>query len=555
MSDDITHVKEETLDIDEKDFKELGNYLELKNLTEPLRPIKYLNEFRIALTNPLKIQKKILKEILKKNKDTIYGKEHNFKEIKTIQQYQENVPIITYENIIPYIQRIKDGEENILTKDKIIFLATTSGTTSSVKLIPVTKDRIKNFKREFYLWSMYVLKDHTNVLKGKTLYFAGPYIEGRTKSGLICGSISGYLVAKSPWYIKSKVVVPPKIYNIFDFDKKIRAISICALKSNITQFAFASPIEAILFIDFITEHKDELLNELELNGNIERSKELKALPEFKPINIWPNLCLIGCIKSKFNLHYLDTLKDKIGKTDIEIRDPGIYASEGRLSLGLEKDGISGIIPAHVTFFEFIEKREDGYDSYPITIEKLELEKSYEVIITTTEGLYRYNMGDIVKVTGYKNKLPLIQFVDRNNYLNIAGELAHENILISIIHKLIEELNLKVKSFTFLPYAKDTNKKPRYELLIEFLSEQEINDKVAIEIKNKLDLTLKEYISDYRQMREEFGRLDEPVLSILKPGSYDEFDKRRISNGGQPKPIHLSKKETFRDNFQIIKSYA
>jgi len=554
MSEDITHVKEETLDIDEKEFKELGNYLELKNLTGPLRPIKYLNEFRIALTNPIKIQKKILKEILKKNKDTVYGKEHNFKEIKTVQQYQEKVPIINYENIIPYIQRIKEGEENILTKDKIIFLATTSGTTSSVKLIPVTKDRIKNFKREFYLWSIYVLKDHTNVLKGKTLYFAGPYIEGRTKAGIICGSISGYLVAKSPWYIKSKVVVPPQIYNIFDFDKKIRTIAILALKSNITQFAFASPIEAILFIDYITEHKDELIKELANNGEIERSKELKELSEFKPINIWPNLCLIGCIKSKFNLHYLDTLREKIGKTDIEIRDPGIYASEGRLSLGLEKDGISGIIPAHVTFFEFIEKREDGYDSYPITIEKLEQGKNYEVIITTTEGLYRYNMGDIIKVTGHKNKLPLIQFVDRNNYLNIAGELAHENILISIIHKIVDELRLEVKSFTFLPYAKDTTKKPRYELLIEFNKTQKINDEFANKLKSKLDLTLKEYISDYRQMREEFGRLDSPVLSILEQGSYDEFDKRRISNGGQPKPIHLSKKETFRDNFKIIKSY-
>ncbi len=553
MVDDITHTSEDTLEIDEEEFKELGKFIELKTLAGPLRSIKYINEFRVALTNPLKIQTKILKEILKKNKNTNYGRLYNFSGIKTIEDYQNQVPVITYEDIIPFIQKIKDGEQNILTKDKILFLATTSGTTSSVKLIPVTKDRMKNFKRELYLWSVYVLKDHTNVLKGKTLYFAGPYIEGKTSAGIICGSISGYLIAKAPWYIKSKVVVPPETYNIFDFDKKIKVIAINALKSNITQFAFASPIEAILFLDYIAEHKDELINELERTGLEKRAKELKELSSFKPTNIWPNLCLIGCIKSKFNLHYLETLKEKIGK-DIEIRDPGIYASEGRLSLGLEKEGISGIIPAHVTFFEFIEKKEDGKDGEPITIDKLELEKNYEVIITTTEGLYRYRMGDIVKVTGYKQKLPLIEFVDRNNYLNIAGELAHENILISIMYKVIEEVGIKIKSFTFMPYSKDPSKKPRYEILIELLPENTLDDKLAIKLKELLDKTLKEYISDYRQMREEFGRLDSPVLSILKQGSYDEFDKRRTCTGGQPKPIHLSKTEKFRENFEIIKTY-
>jgi len=553
MAEDIIHTSEETLEIDEEEFSDLGKFIELKTFAGPLRSLKYLNEFRLALANPIKIQKSILLEILKKNKKTNYGKLYDFKHIKTIEEYQRKVPLITYEDIIPFIQKIKDGEQNILTKDKVLFLATTSGTTSKVKLIPVTKDRIKNFKRELYLWSAYVLKNHLNVTKGKTLYFAGPYIEGRTSAGILCGSISGYLIAKAPWYIKSKVVVPAETYNIFDFDKKIKEISINALISNITQFAFASPIEAILFLDYIKVHKEELLIELERNRHEKRAKELRELSSFKPIDIWPNLCLIGCIKSKFNLHYLDTLKEKIGK-DIETKDPGIYASEGRLSLCLEKEGIAGIVPAHVTFFEFVEKKENQKDGDPITIDKLEVGKNYEIIITTTEGLYRYKMGDIVKVTGYKHKLPLIEFVDRDNYLNIAGELAHENILISIMYKVIEELGIKIKSFTFLPYLQDTSKKPRYEILVEPLLETILEDKDAIKLKELLDKTLKEYISDYRQMREEFGRLDPPVLSIVKQGEYDKFDKKRITGGGQPKPIHLSKTEKFRDNFEIIKTY-
>jgi len=517
-------------------YRELGRLVKI-----------YLYDFLQAKTNPRLVQERILRRILWENRNTEYGKKYSFSKIKTIEEFQKSIPVVEYKNIKKYIDRIADGEQNILTKRKVIYFATTSGTTRSKfpKIIPITKLRQLNFRKEFMLWGLYVLPHNLNVLKGKTLYFAGPPIEGKTKAGIPFGSISGYHIMTIPWYLKRKLVVPWKVYNIFNFDEKTKKIALLALKSDISQIAFASPIEAILFFDYLKENKDKLISELR---NKRLVKRLKSIKDFKPINIWPKLSLISCIVGNSNSLYLNTLKEKIGKKDISIRDPGIYASEGRLTLCIDNDSISGVPMVNTLFIEFLEEGKKE----PVTMEKLKLNKLYKIIITSPEGLYRYDMGDIVKVTGFKNKLPLLKFHDRDNFLNIAGELAHENVMVSAMEKAIRKSKVKVKAFTFIPYFKDLSKKPRYEVLVEM--REGVNDSKAKEFKNNIDLCLKENISDYKQMRNEFGRMDSPVLSLLKKGSYDAFNKKRVVSRGQPKPINIHKDFSFRDNFMIEKTF-
>jgi len=212
-----------------------------------LNQIKQIIDFQDALIDPLKSQKKILKKIIKRNKNTEYGKKYSFSKIKTIEDFQKQVPIIKYNDISEDIEEIKKGKQNIFTRDKVVYFASTSGTTSKIKLIPVTKQRIKNYNKEFALWAVYVLKDYVKIANGKTLYFAGPYFEGKTKGKIPYGSISGYLPFKSPWYVKKKISNPINVYNEMNFNKKIKKMAIHALQENITQIAFTAPIEAILF--------------------------------------------------------------------------------------------------------------------------------------------------------------------------------------------------------------------------------------------------------------------------------------------------------------------
>ena len=517
--------------------------------------ITYLREFEESKWQPLKVQEKVLYRILQKNKKTKYGIEHNFSKIKTIEEFRKQVQINSYENLKPYIELIKKGEQNILTKDKVLFFAVSSGTTSAQKYIPITKERTKIFKRELMLWSKNILdKNFRGVSKGKTLYFAAAEYLGETESKIPYGNITGYHVKHLPWFIKKKVVLNVATHNIKDVDRRTKRIAEKALaEKNISQLAFAAPIEILLFLKYIQENKTELIK-LVKKTNSKRGKELEELDEennFEPKYIWPNIKLISCIKAKINDEYLKELYKELGQ-EIPTRDPGIYASEGRINLGLVKEDNAGVLVANTNFFEFEEQTTNGFEK-PITIEKIEQGKKYKVLITTPEGLYRYDIGDIIEVIGFKRKLPIVKYADRDNYINIVGENLSEIALLNAIHSIIKKEKLELRGFTAAPYMPNGKEKPRYELMVE--SKKEISKEQAKRILEILEEELKEHGKTYYKARNEFGRLDAPLLSILVEGSYDELDKERISRSGQAKPMNISKDPEFRKRFKIIKTYT
>ncbi len=518
---------------------------DLINYKYILNQIKQVIDFQDALVDPLYAQKRILRKILKRNKDTEYGIKYNFKYIKKIEDYQKYVPIIKWKDIDSDVDRIKNGTQNILTKDKVVYFASTSGTTNKIKLVPITKQRIKNHNKVIALWTIYGFKDRINALNGKLLYFAGPYQEGKTKGKIPYGSISGYLPFKSPWWLKIKLTPKIRTFNEFNFNKKLKKIAIQALQENVTQIGFTTPIEAILFFDYIKDHKNTLIKIIK-RKNSDKAERLELLKEFKPCNIWPNVVLISCFKSKTNEMYINTLLEKFGK-EVTVIDPGINASEGRISIGLGKSD-SGVPPINMSFFEYIDV--DKENAKPITINKLKKNKKYKVIMTTQEGLYRYDIGDVIKVTGFMKKIPLIRFYNRDNFLNIAGELAPEKELVTIMEKTIKECKLNIKHFTIIPCI-ETSKKPRYEILLDI--KDKVSDKIIKEFQKKIDINLQKNINDYMQMRNEFGRMDKPVISILKNGSYDKFNSKRIVSSGNPKPINIHKDKEFKNNFEIEKT--
>ncbi len=510
-------------------------------------PFKYLEninhiwEFREAKRDVLKAQRRLLFNILEKNKNTVYGKRYGFKKIRSLADFQKNVPVISFEDISHLVERIKRGEKNILTKDKVIYFATTSGSTNKPKLIPVTRQRIVSFKKELSLWSFKFLRMFPEVLKGKLLYFAGPYDEGRTQAGIMYGSISGFLAYRSSWFVKRKLVVPPRLYNELDFDKKIREIAKLAIRSKVTQLGFAFPIEVLLFFDFIKKNKKSLIAAIRDEGHWFKARILEK-KEFTPQALWPKLRVINCIKSQQNKYYIDEIEALL--PDVLINDPGIYSSEGRLSLCISPGSLEGLLPVTINFFEF---KEIGSDKI-LLADEVKIGEKYEVIMTTREGLYRYAMGDVVEIAGFKDSIPLIKFYERTNYLNIAGELAHENVLIDSMDEVLDHFNVSLRAFTFMPLAHTSNSKSKYNVLIE--PRGNFTEDFAKRFIKKLDGALKKNIRDYKQMREEFGRIGFPVLSVAKKGCFDNFDKKRLSSGGQQKPVIIAKDFNFINNFDL-----
>ncbi len=511
-----------------------------------MKSLVYTKRFIQAFKDPEKIQTQTLKRILKKNQLAQYGKRYGFEHIKTVKDYQREVPIIEYDDILPEIERLKLGEQGILTTAPVEYFASTSGTTSGVKLVPVTKERVQALKTEFIIWMRLTLKGHLKDALGKILYIAGPYYEGITEGGTPYGSISGYLLYKGPDWAKKRLAIPIEVFNELDYERKLYLMAFHALQTNVTHLGFTTSIEVLLLFDYIRENWEQLVSDIE-KKNPRRGKKLRKVADPKPANIWPKLHLANCFMTETSKIYMQTLMDVIGR-DIVVRDPGINASEGRISLGICDDQVSGYPAVYNTFFEF-----QDYDDPKSMFLIHELVKGhrYKIILTTSEGLYRYNTGDVVEITGFQNQLPQIRFYQRDHFLNIVGELAFERELVNAMELAMEKTGVKVEGFTYVPNYPSGYARPRYEVLIEVTEGSTPLEKSFTRI---LDESLMNYINDYRQMRHEFGRLDPPIVSVIRQGSWQELNQRRIVRAGQPKYIHIAKDPSFRDNFTIIESF-
>lgn len=515
------------------------------------KPATFFSDFLVAKKYPLKAQERILKRILSGNKNTVYGRKYKFSKINSVEDFQKQVPIITYPDISTYIEKMKRGKQNILVKNKVLFFATSSGTTSEPKFIPVTKRRMDFHRGEFLLWIRYMLKKNVKILKGKTLYFAGGSLNGYTQGKIPHGNISGYLTENSSRFVRNKLVANMDLLNIMDFDVKMKEIAVRALlEKKITQIAFASAVQAILFFDYLKENREMLIFEVEKKSK-RRAKFLRGLKSFKPINFWPDLWLINCIKAGVNNTYLEVVKEKLGKKDVVIRDPGIMASEGRISLGITEIDRAGIIPVNECFFEFREKVGEDFME-PVTVDKLVKGGQYKVIMTTPEGLYRYDIEDVLEVVDFMDKIPLVRFVSRNKFLNVTEEHAPEGEIVRGIRDALNKMKIKFRSFTVIPYIiKD--KRPCYEILIEPLEKLSKSD--GLKLLKLIDFNWQEYMLTYAETRNEFGRMDPPILSVVKSGEYDKIDSEVLAKRGQAKPINVTEDLKYRDKFEIVKSYG
>ncbi|MBT4377164.1 hypothetical protein HOD29_07375 [archaeon] len=463
---------------------------------------------------PLKIQENLLKKIIKENENTSYGKRNSFSKIDSINAFQERVPIIEYSSIEEEINLIKEGEENILTRDPIVYFATTSGTTSQSKFIPLTEKRYPDFIYENQFWFGYAIKQANEALSGKILYFTGNKEEGVTEEGIPYGPISGFVASKQKKRLKDKVATSNRVLEAKDFNEKMEIMADETLSQDIRTIAFSYPIEIILFHKYL--------------------KETKGIEKLK--DIWPNLSLVGCFKKSLEDSQLENI---LGK-GVCIQDHGIRASEGTISIGYSGKGRAGIPAIQQTFLEFLE--EDSKDSNSVKlINELEENKRYNVLLTTFDGLYRYNIKDIVKVVGRKGKLPLLDFEGRSNTLDINGEHSPYYQIEVAVKKAQKDSGIQFEDYTVFPNKE--NLVPYYEIV---LGGEETSPEKTRDFLEEFDNNMKSNVSSYKRMRNEWSRLDFPKATLIHSEKYDNLNKERIIREGQPKHIHVSENLKLKD---------
>jgi hypothetical protein len=510
--------------------------------------------------NTKKVQAKTLRKILLSSKDTVYGKEHNFEEILTaktaeelFQKYQANVPINQYTDFEPYIERHKNGEADVLFPGKPIFYLTTSGTTANPKWIPLTQDYYKNgISKLNQLWFHTALKYRPKCCDGKTLSIVGKSIEGAAPDGTPYGSISGVSHRDIPKFMQHIHSAPTEIYHITDYKSRYYAMMRMGLMQDVTWIISVNPSTLIEMQNNLNEFWDDYVHDIEhgtisdkfeiadyirkaLLNNIkpepERAKELREMKTkygtVLPKHYWPNLQVISLWMCGNTKIYLDKVKDSFPKQTLFF-EFAYFSSECRTGnvINPSKE-VNTTLFCHKLYFEFI-KAEDNDSPNPRIYQahELELGQRYFFIFTSPSGFYRYNMNDIVECTGFYNKLPKIQFVQKGNgIISLTGEKLSERQYIDAIHAAEKQFGI---TLNFHVGFADVNAS-RYHFYYEFPENVENKKEMAEKFTQVIDEKMKEYNKEYMDKRGT-DRLKSPTSHFLQKASFETFKARCIDLG-------------------------
>ena len=541
-----------------------------------------LSALKKASKNCKKQEERTLRGILDYAKDTEWGKAHKFEEILSapdfdtlIERWQKNVPVQDYEDLRPFIERHKNGEENLLFPGKPIMYATTSGTTKEPKWIPITQAYYKNvYSKMTKLWLYTFIMHRPKVFWGKCFSVVGKVIEGYAPDGTICGSVSGRTQQDCPEIIKPLYSAPAKIFHIEDYGARNYALMRTGVEQNITSFITANPSTMLELQRSLDENFDEIMRDIE-NGTLSekfsidsdirsalaplykpnptRAAELRALKEkngrILPKDYWPDFQFITTWRCGNTKVYTDKIKDFFPAHALH-QEFGYFASECRF--GLVMNGDCDTVPfAHMHYMEFVDFDEFESSSPRFRqLHELEVGKRYVIYVTTFAGLYRYNMNDMVEVTGMYGTIPTFQFIQKiNGIISMTGEKVHERQFMEAVEQAEKETGMQCRFYVGFADVQES----RYHFYFDF-TDADATQEQAERFSRAVDAKLKAINVEYEAKRDSF-RVKDPVVHLLKPKAFElykeEAIKQKLARDGQFKINLLMQDEKRHEIFKAL----
>ena len=503
---------------------------------------------------------KLLKIVLQ-NSETEFGKTHGFASIKTVADFQKAVPICDYDALDPLIARVASGEKNILTKEAPFMFATTSGTTGSRKLIPVTASYLQEFRRASVTSGYNLLRQFPHLVKGVTLSVFSPAEEGRTEGNIPYGAISGRLYRSEPGLIRRFISpIPYEVFLIKDYETRYYALLRCATTLPITCIYTLNPSTIALLGRRLKLYGQSLVDDMAqgginppgalpdeakraikpfLSANPSRAailKELLVEGRFTADNVWPDLAVISCWTKAAASFYLQDFPELFGS--VPVCDITYGASEGRGTVFLSPQMQALAIRSH--FFEFIEteKMELG-EKEALTASQLETGKDYYILFTTSSGLYRYNINDVVRVIGWYNDTPCLEFLHKGgNISSFTGEKLTESQVTQAVSQFARIESIAIKFFTVIP---EFRPEPHYQLWFETV--EDLSGSQLQRLAERFDECLSECNSEY-EVKRSSKRLSQAKACQLTANTYETLRKQLVAGGmpdAQIKISHLNPK--------------
>ncbi len=467
-------------------------------------------------------QEQLLLSLVNTAKKTLFGREHEFENIRSIADFQKKVNISDYEDLKPYIERVKKGQANILWTDVPEYFAKTSGTTSGSKYIPISKEgmpfQVKGAQSA--LFHYIAKKNNADFVNGKMIFLQGsPELE--EVFGIQTGRLSGIVAHHIPKYLQKNRLPSWETNMIDDWEAKVDKIVEETEKENMTLISGIPPWLIMYFEKLIEKHG------------------------MKIKQIFPNLQLI--VTGGVNYEpYRDKMEELLGGTvDIVQTFP---ASEGFFAFqdDYTKEGLL-LLTDHGIFYEFVPLEEYGKPhASRLTLKEVELNKDYALILTTNSGLWAYSIGDVVRFTD-KNPYRILVSGRTKHFTSAFGEHVIAFEVEEAMKAALEKFPAQITEFHLAPQVNPAEGLPHHEWFIEF--EKEPRNMEAFKIE--LDSQLRKRNTYYDDLIS--GNILQPLHVIrLKKTAFHEYAKSQGKLGGQNKTPRLANDRKIADLLEMHK---
>ncbi|WP_343611737.1 GH3 auxin-responsive promoter family protein [Chryseobacterium oranimense] len=472
--------------------------------------------------NSVRNQEALLLSLVKTAQKTLFGREHDFENIHSIEDFQNKVPVSDYEDLKPYIERVKKGQANILWTETPEYFAKTSGTTSGSKYIPISKEGMpfQVAGAQSALFHYIARKNNADFVNGKMIFLQGSP-ELKENFGIKTGRLSGIVAHHIPKYLQKNRLPSWETNMMEDWEAKVDKIIEETEHENMTLISGIPPW-LVMYFEKLTE---------------KHGKKIKQL--------FPNLQLL--VTGGVNYEpYRDKMNDLLGgKVDIIQTFP---ASEGFFAFqdDYTKEGLL-LLTDHGIFYEFIPLEEYGKpDARRLTLKDVELNKDYALILTTNSGLWAYSIGDVVR------------FIDKDPYrILVSGRTKHftsafgEHVIAFEVEEAmkatLEKHAAQITEFHLAPQVNPSEGLPYHEWLIEFEKKPE-----DLELfREELDRQLRARNTYYDDLIT--GNILQPlIITTLKKNAFHEYAKSQGKLGGQNKIPRLANDRKIADQLEIYK---
>ena len=472
--------------------------------------------------NPITTQEKVFKTLIQQAKNTAFGKDHRFAEIHSYEDFVKNVPIRDYEALSPYIERVKNAEENVLWRGKPLYFAKTSGTTSGAKYIPLTKESMPYLiqaARDAIL--CYIAQTgKADFVSGKMIFLQGsPILE--KKNGILLGRLSGISAHYVPKYLQSNRMPSWETNCIEDWETKVDAIVQETIQENMTVISGIPPWVQMYF---------ERL----------QAKSHKTIGE-----LFPNFQLFiygGVNYEPYRQKFEHLIGRKVDAIELYPASEGFFAYQDSQT----EKGMLLLLNAGI-FYEFVEA-DTFFSEQPkrISLKDVELDVNYVLIVSTNAGLWAYNMGDTVMFTSL-NPYRIIVTGRIKHFISAFGEHVIAKEVEEAIAVALTEAGGEVTEFTVAPQVNPSDGElPYHEWFIEF----ESLPKELSFFASALDKALQKQNSYYKDLIE--GKVLQPLkITCVPKDGFSDYMKTQGKLGGQNKAQHLANDRNIVDKLPKI----